>query len=192
MFGRRNIGRGQGSERGVGNGRGRGPGRGLGTGYGNDRGLRVRDRSGRGSGFWNKIGEVQGVDYTEAKDKRKMRVAFVTNNGRTIAKHIGLAKQIAIYQFPEGALLEMVENPVMKRVKEEGIQLEKANEGERHLGVGRIIPAFLKEKGVDVFVTNDFGKGVMDNLLAMEITPVVPHSREISEVVEMLRKNQEQ
>ncbi|HHD75034.1 MAG TPA: hypothetical protein ENL00_04365 [Nitratifractor sp.] len=203
MFGRRNN-----AKRNIGRGRGQGFGRGLrngraedfeyerdfGMGYGKGRGLRGRDRSGqgRGAGFWSKIGEVQGSDFTDTKEKGKMRVAFVTNNGTTIAKHIGLAKKIAIYQFPEGELLEIVENPVMKRIKDEGIQLEKANEGERHLGTGHIIPAFLKEKGVDVFITKDFGKGVMDNLLAMEITPVVPHSKEISEVVEMIKKNQEQ
>jgi predicted Fe-Mo cluster-binding NifX family protein len=97
-----------------------------------------------------------------------------------------LEKEIDFYRFSEGTLTEIVENPVMRKIK-----LDKASEGARHLGVGHIIPAFLKQKSVDVFVTHEFGKNVTDNLLALGITPVVPHSRNIDEIVEMLKQNQQ-
>jgi len=119
-----------------------------------------------------------------------MKVAFVTNNGKTVAKHIGLAKKIAFYQFPEGKLIKTVENPIMKKIQEEGIKLEKESEGKRHLNVGHIIPAFLKQNSVDAFVTYKFGKGVKDNLLELGITPVVPQTHNIDEIIEMIKKNQ--
>jgi len=103
-----------------------------------------------------------------------MKVAFVTNNGTTVAKHIGLAKKIVFYQFPEGNLMEVVENPIIKKIKDEDIKLNKENEGNRHLGVGYIISAFLKQNNVDAFVTYEFGNGVKDNLLVLGIMPVVP------------------
>ena len=119
-----------------------------------------------------------------------MKVAFMTNNGESVAKHIGLAKHIAFYKLPEGEFIEMIENPIMKKIKDENIKIDKGSEGSRHLGVGHIIPAFLKENAVDILVTYEFGKGVKDNLLELGITPIVPESHNIKEIIETLKKNQ--
>ncbi len=119
-----------------------------------------------------------------------MKVAFMTNNGDRVAKHIGLAKHIAFYKLPEGEFIEMVDNPIMKKIKEQNIVIKKENEGNRRLHVGTEIPRFLKAKNVDVLVTYEFGKGVKDNLLALGITPLVPESHDIKEIIETLKKNQ--
>lgn len=166
-----------------------GSGQGLRNGQGRGRGVGFRDGSGQGQGR-GAAGRDQ--QKSERRDlQNQMKVAFVTNNGTTVAKHIGLAKKIAFYQFPEGKLIEVVKNPIMKKIKDEGIKLDKESEGNRHLGVGHMIPAFLKQNNVDAFVTYEFGKGVKDNLLALGITPVVPQSHNIEEIVEMIKKNQE-
>jgi len=151
---------------------------------------------GRGMGFGfgfeannNKVQPIFADTNTDVK--KQMKVAIVTNNGTTVAKHIGLAKKIAFYQFPEGKLIETVDNPIMKKIKDENIKLDKEQEGNRHLNVGYLIPEFLKRNGVDVFVTYEFGKGVKDNLLELGITPVVPESHNVEEIVSMMKKNQE-
>ena len=118
-----------------------------------------------------------------------MKVAVVTNNGKTVSNHIGLAKKIAFYELPSGELLDIVESPIAKKIREEKIKLTKDNEGNRHLGVGRTIPKFLKENGVDIFVTQKFGKGVKDNLLNLGITPIIPKSKNIEEIISMLKEN---
>ena len=118
-----------------------------------------------------------------------MKVAIVTNSGKTVANHIGLAKKIAFYKLPSGELIDTVESPIAKKIKEENIQLTKDNEGDRGLGVGHTIPEFLKENGVDIFVTQKFGKGVKDNLLKSGITPIIPESKNIEEIIAMLKAN---
>ena len=118
-----------------------------------------------------------------------MKVAIVTNNGKTVANHIGLAKKIAFYKLPSGELIDIVESPIAKKIREENIQLIKENEGDRGLGVGHTIPEFLKENGVDIFVTQKFGKGVKDNLLKLGITPIIPESKNIEEIIAMLKAN---
>ncbi len=146
-------------------------------------------RNGFGKGRGRGI--IKQNQQKNLKRENKMKVAFVTNNGKTVAKHIGLAKQIAFYQFPEGELIEIVENPIIKKIKEENIKLDKDSEGNRHLNVGHKIPTFLKENGVDIFITYRFGKGVKDNLLELGITPVVPESHNIEEIVQKIKENQE-
>ena len=118
-----------------------------------------------------------------------MKVAVVTNNGKTVANHIGLAKKIAFYELPSGELLDIVESPIAKKIREENIKLTKDNEGNRHLGVGHTIPKFLKENGVDIFVTQKFGKGAKDYLLNLGITPIIPKSKNIEEIITMLKEN---
>ena len=120
-----------------------------------------------------------------------MKVAIVTNSGKTVANHIGLAKKIAFYKLPSGELIDIAESPIAKKIKEENIQLTKENEGNRGLGVGHTIPEFLKENGVDIFVTQKFGKGVKDNLLKLGITPIIPESKNIDEIIAMLKDNME-
>jgi len=44
-----------------------------------------------------------------------MKVAIVTNNGKTVANHIGLAKKIAFYKLPSGELIDTVESPIAKK-----------------------------------------------------------------------------
>jgi len=144
-----------------------------------------RNAQSRSTGIQNQQ-KSQNIDL-----EKQMKVAFATNNGTTVAKHIGLAKKIVFYQFPEGDLIEVFENPVMKKIKDEGIKLDKESHGNRHLGVGHIVPAFLKQNNVDAFVTYAFGKGVKDHLLALKIMPVVPQSHNIEEIVGMIKKNQE-
>ncbi len=177
--------------------------RGLGEGFGSLQAQEVREGRGRGQGQrrGRGLGQGEGRRAREGgrgmrgrkmynEELRSMKVAIVTNNEESVAKHIGLAKKIAFYELPSGCLLEVVENPIMQKIKEEHITIEKESEGARHLGVGHTIPAFLKEKGVDVFVTYEFGKGVRDNLLAAGITPLVPENHNIKDIIETLKHNE--
>jgi len=109
-----------------------------------------------------------------------MRVAIVTNNERTVAKHIGLCKKIAIYE--NGEKVEVVENPIMKMIKERGITLNK--EGQRHLGASRILPKFLKDLNVDVLIATEFRSSVLEqNLQLSSILPYVAQERDIEKII---------
>ncbi len=157
------------------------------NGLGRSRGMGLRD----GNSQNHSRGTIKQSQQKNLKKDNKMKIAFVTNNGKTVAKHIGLAKKIAFYQFPDGKLIEIVENPIMKKIKEENIKLDKESEGKRGLNVGHKIPAFLKENGVDIFVTYQFGKNVKNNLLELGITPVVPESHNIEDIVQKIKQKQE-
>ncbi|DAB41038.1 MAG TPA: iron-molybdenum cofactor-binding protein [Sulfurovum sp. UBA12169] len=112
-----------------------------------------------------------------------MRVAFPTNNEETIAKHIGLCKKIVIYV--DGEKIEVIENPILKMVKEENLPIAK--EGERHFGTGRMLSKFLSEKGVDMFAAIEFySRGLKQNLEQLAITPYETQEKDIETVLHML------
>lgn len=99
-----------------------------------------------------------------------MKIAIVTNDAKTVAEHIGLAKQIAFYTLPDGTLESIVTNPVLENI--DSAKASQSPDGERRLRTGRILPPFLAEHGTDIFVAHDLGKGVTDGLLQLGITPV--------------------
>jgi len=145
--------------------------------------------NGRGLGRRN----IQGVfsNNENSREGAEMKVAFMTNGKERLAKHIGLAKNIVFYSLPEGEFLEMIDNPIMTKIKDENIVLEKGSEGNRGLHVGTEIPRFLKSKGVDIFVSYEFGKGVKDNLLALGITPVAAEKQTVDEIIQTMKNNQD-
>ena len=122
-----------------------------------------------------------------------MRAAFPTNNEETIAKHIGLCKKIVIYENEKK--VEVIENPILKMVKEENLPMAKA--GERHFGTGRILSKFLSEKSVDMFVVAQFySQGLKQNLEYLGIVPYETQEKDIeaaavkakAEVMNLLRQ----
>ncbi len=119
-----------------------------------------------------------------------MKIAIVTNNGKTVSHHIALSKNIAFYELPHGRLVEIADNPVMQRIKTEHIKLGKKPQDGRRLGTGQIIPALLAEKAVDIFVAGDIGKGMKNNLLRLGIRPVIAGTDNIDEILEALKEEQ--
>lgn len=116
-----------------------------------------------------------------------MKVAFPTNNQQTIANHIGLAKGFLIVDTNTGERF-YIENPVLKRIQEEGIDLKNTQEGQRGLGTGRVIPPLLAEAGVDVLVSRDFGEGMLRNLAFEGIKAIETENKNIDEVLENLKE----
>ena len=108
-----------------------------------------------------------------------MKVAFPTNNQKTIANHIGLAKGFLIVDTNTGERF-YIENPILKKIHEEGIEL-KNKEAHRGLGTGRVIPPLLAEAGVDVLVARDFGEGMLRNLAIEGIKAIQTENKDIEE-----------
>ena len=106
-----------------------------------------------------------------------MRVAFPTNNQKTIAKHVGLTKGFLIVDTTTNEKF-YIENPVMKRIQEEHIKLN-GNCGEHGLGAGRVVPVLLKEAGVNVFVAKELGEGMLGNLEYEGIKTIITDTNEI-------------
>lgn len=114
-----------------------------------------------------------------------MRVAFPTNNEQTIAKHIGLCKKIVIYENEKK--VEVIENPILKMVKEENLPIAKA--GERHFGTCRILSQFLSEKNIDIFAAVEFySQGLKQNLEQLAVTPYETQEKDIETVLNILNK----
>jgi len=109
-----------------------------------------------------------------------MKVAFPTNNQKTIANHIGLAKGFLIVDTNTGERF-YIENPVLQKIHEENIDLKNREEGHRGLGTGRVIPPLLAEAGVDVLVAKDFGEGMIRNLAREGIKPLQTDIKDIKE-----------
>ena len=116
-----------------------------------------------------------------------MKVAFPTNNQKTIANHIGLAKGFLIVDTDTGERF-YIENPVLQRINEEGIDLKNTREGERGLGTGRVIPPLLAEAGVDVLVARDFGEGMVRNLAIEGIKAIQTENKDIEEVLNQIEE----
>jgi len=114
-----------------------------------------------------------------------MRVAFPTNNEQTIAKHIGLCKKIVIYENEKR--VEVIENPILKMVKQQNLPISKA--GERHFGTGRILSQFLSEKNIDIFAAVEFySQGLKQNLEQLAITAYEAQEKDIETVLNILSK----
>ncbi len=168
-------------------------GRGFGRGQrGLNRGRNFGDNGsfGGGRGFGKRNSQGIFSKNENSKEGLQIKVAFMTNGKERLAKHIGLAKNIVFYSLPEGDFLEMVENPIMQKIKDENIVIEKGSEGNRQLHVGTEIPKFLQAKDVDIFVSYEFGKGVKDNLLALGITPVAAGKQTVNEIIQTMKNNQ--
>jgi len=114
-----------------------------------------------------------------------MRIAFPTNNQKTIAKHIGLAKGFLIIDTNTGEKF-YIENPVLQKINEEKINLKDLPQNNRGLGVGRIVPILLKEAGVDMFIAYEFGDGMIKNLMLEGIKPAITDLKDIDEVLKNL------
>ena len=118
-----------------------------------------------------------------------MRVAFPTKNQKTIASHIGLAKGFLIVDTDTNERF-YIENPVLKKIKEEHINLKNTNEGQRGLGTGRVIPPLLKEAGVDVLISQDFGEGMVKNLEFEGIKAIETENKNIEEILNEIKEDE--
>ena len=118
-----------------------------------------------------------------------MRVAFPTNNQQTIASHIGLAKGFLIIDTNTGEKF-YIENPIIKRIQEENIDLKNTEEGQRGLGTGRVIPPLLAEAGVDVLISRDFGEGMIRNLEFEGIRAYETDEKNIEEVLNQIKEKE--
>ena len=116
-----------------------------------------------------------------------MKVAFPTNNQKTIANHIGLAKGFLIVDTNTNEKF-YIENPVLKKIHEEHIDLKNTEEGHRGLGTGRVIPPLLKEAGVDVLIAQDFGEGMIRNLEFEGISAIETENKNIEEILTQIKE----
>jgi len=115
-----------------------------------------------------------------------MRVAFPTNNQKTLASHIGLCKGFLIIDTDTKEKF-YIENPVLKTIQEEHIDLKHTTEGQRGLGTGKVIPPLLKEAGVDILVSNEFGEGIKMNLQKERIIPYLTNQKDIKEILNQIK-----
>ncbi|WP_456480252.1 NifB/NifX family molybdenum-iron cluster-binding protein [Nautilia sp.] len=116
-----------------------------------------------------------------------MRIAFPTNNQKTLSPHIGLAKGFLVVDTITNERF-YITNPVMEKIQEEHINLKDLPEGNRGFGTGRIIPPLLAEAGVDVLVADEFGDGMARNLEAEGISYYVTDKKDIEEILKEIKE----
>ncbi|AEA33524.1 NifB/NifX family molybdenum-iron cluster-binding protein [Hippea maritima] len=108
-----------------------------------------------------------------------MKIAFPTNNLKTISSHTSLSKYFAVIEIKDGEITDRVaiKNPIPELAKQ--TQTEEPNRG---LGAGRIIPQLLK--GVDVFIANQIGDGMKSNLNAAGIKVIETQIKDIKTIID--------
>ena len=116
-----------------------------------------------------------------------MRIAFPTNNQKTLSPHIGLAKGFLVIDTNTNERF-YITNPVMEKIQEEHINLKDLPEGNRGFGTGRIIPPLLREADVDVLVADEFGEGMANNLEAEGIAFYETEKKDIEEILKDIKE----
>jgi len=116
-----------------------------------------------------------------------MRIAFPTNNQKTLSPHIGLTKGFLVVDTITNERF-YITNPVMEKIQKENINLKDLPEGNRGFGTGRIIPPLLAEAGVDVLVADEFGEGMVRNLEMEGISYYVTDKKNIDEILEDIKE----
>jgi len=120
-----------------------------------------------------------------------MRVAFPTNNQKTVSSHIGLVKGFLVVDTVTNERF-FITNPVMEKIQEEHINLKNLPEENRGFGTGRIIPPLLAEAGVDVLVADEFGEGMIRNLEAEGISYYITDKKDINEILNDIKEGKMQ
>jgi len=100
---------------------------------------------------------------------------------------IALTKKIAFYDFPKGNLIKITPNPIMKKIKDNNIKLEKNLSGGRHLRTGKELPKFLANEGADIFIAKQMGEGMKMNLIDLGIKPCLTEAQTIEDVIGELK-----
>ena len=104
-----------------------------------------------------------------------MKVAFPTNNKKTINEKIVFSKYILIIDTDTNEEI-LIENPVFKEAK----NLKEVKDcGENGLETVKILPSILKNYDVKIFYGLKFGEGLLDNLEIFGIKPIITDKKEI-------------
>jgi len=113
-----------------------------------------------------------------------MRIAFPTNNLKTISNHTALSKYIAIVEIENGQIIERiaVKNPIPQMAS----KIASSEEHGRGLGAGKIIPRILLDYDVDVFIARDIGEGMRENLKYAGIKVIISEEKEIGKILEKI------
>jgi predicted Fe-Mo cluster-binding NifX family protein len=114
-----------------------------------------------------------------------MKIAIPTNDKKTIAPKIGVARGFLIIDLDTNEK-EFLENETVIKAIKEGKSL-KGDCGEKGLGTGQVIPKKLKEMGVDAFIAKFFGEGMIGNLDYYGIKAITTKKHKIEEIMEELK-----
>jgi len=116
-----------------------------------------------------------------------MKIALPTNDERTLAPKIGLAREYLIIDL-DTLKREKIYNETLLELIKKHRKLH-GDCGEHGLGIGQVLPKMLKEKGVDMFVARFFGEGMLGNLDLYKIKTHVTQKRNIDEIIKEIKEN---
>jgi predicted Fe-Mo cluster-binding NifX family protein len=115
-----------------------------------------------------------------------MKVVIPTNDQKTLAPRIGMAKGYLIIDTKTNQT-EYLLNEVLRELIKEHKKIH-GDCGEHGFGIGQILPKKLKEKNVDLFVAKTFGEGMLGNLDYYGINTFVSKKHNISDILEELKE----
>ena len=118
-----------------------------------------------------------------------MRIVFPTNDKKTIAPKIGLAKGFLIIDTKTNEEIFLLNEKINEIINNK----EKLNGecGEHGLGIGQVLPKKLKELNVDIFVAKSFGEGMIGNLDYFNIKTYATKQRLIKDILEKIKESYE-
>jgi predicted Fe-Mo cluster-binding NifX family protein len=114
-----------------------------------------------------------------------MKIAIPTNNQKRVAPHISLAKGFLIIDTNTNQK-EFIANPILEYIQKENINLKSLPTHHKGLGVGRILPEFLYNLGVEALIGLDFKEGIARNLNRYGIKSLKTTNKEIEEILKNL------
>ena len=115
-----------------------------------------------------------------------MKIAIPTNDKKSIAPKIGVARGFLIIDLKTGSQFYL-ENEIVKDAVKKHKSL-KGDCGEKGLGTGQTIPKKLKELNVNAFIAKFFGEGMMGNLEYYGIKTITTKKHKIKEILEEVKK----
>ncbi len=109
-----------------------------------------------------------------------MKIAIPTNNAKKVSAHTALSKYIAVIEINNHKITDRVlrTNPIPQLAKG---QNNVSKEGSRGLGAGRIISELIND--ADIFIANDIGSGMRENLSAAGIKVIDSDKQDIEEII---------
>ncbi len=116
-----------------------------------------------------------------------MKIAFPTNDKKTLAPKIGLAKGFLIIDTESQEEIYLENERLNKIIKNHGKL--KGDCGEHGLGIGQVIPKKLKELGVEIFIAKFFGEGMLGNLDFYQINTYVSKKHYIKDILNDLKEH---
>lgn len=126
---------------------------------------------------------IHGKQLTIADEVTCYVIAFPSDDGERLSKHVILAKQFGLAQIDYGEVvgIEWIENPIARECDEKGLKFKNDHEA-KGMAAGRIIPPLLER--ANILLVRSIGEGLRRNMEGTGKVVRLTKKTSITEVIE--------